>query len=93
MAKQRFPVVKVSWIETERGWGIRPDGCSLHLSKEDAKKYIDDYWASMPDEVPCEYSKPDGETIVDVSKKLYNEIKNSKNGLRYYRWKELELEL
>jgi hypothetical protein len=28
------------WEESERGWGVRPDGCSLHLTKDDCKSYI-----------------------------------------------------
>ena len=27
-------VVAVQWEESERGWGVRPDGCSLHVSVE-----------------------------------------------------------
>lgn len=48
------------WEESERGWGVRPDGFSLHLSTQDAKQYINDYWESMPDEIPDEYSRPSG---------------------------------
>lgn len=32
-----------TWTESEAGWGTRPDGGSLHLTKEDYKKFIDDY--------------------------------------------------
>ena len=35
------------WEESERGWGIRPDGCSLHLTLEDRKKYIEKYCAQL----------------------------------------------
>lgn len=34
----------VSWTESERGWGQRPDGVSLHLTQEDAKDYISKHW-------------------------------------------------
>lgn len=33
----------VEWTEFERGWGQRPDGWSLHSSKDDAESFIKDY--------------------------------------------------
>ena len=49
-----------TWTESEQGWGQHPDGCSVHLSKEDNAEYIREYWAKMPDSAPQEYSRPDG---------------------------------
>lgn len=49
------------WEESEEGWGVRPDGFSLHLTKEGLKRYINEYWDSMPEEIPAEYSRPCGE--------------------------------
>ena len=43
------PVIKQLWEESERGWGIRPDGYSLHLNNEDRKQFIKEYWALLPD--------------------------------------------
>ena len=52
------------WWETERGWGERPDGYSLHLTVQDHKEWIRAYWKRMPDrvngEAPDEYSYPCG---------------------------------
>lgn len=77
------PVVKQQWDESERGWGRRPDGYSLHLTIADAKAYIAEYWARMPKEVPDCYSMPDGDPfVVDVSDDEYKLIKKSKNGIR-----------
>lgn len=50
-----------NWLESERGWGIRPDGYSLHTTRGDVDAYIAQYWDGMPDTVPDEYSRPDGE--------------------------------
>ena len=76
-------VVRLDWIESERGWGTRPDGYSLHLTQEDSKTYVKAYWDTMPDEVPDEYSRPDGPPYeVTVSRKIYDSIKNSTNGVR-----------
>lgn len=56
-----------TWTESERGWGCRPDGCSLHISKDEYDRYVDSYWKKMPDEPPDEYSRPDGEGVyIDI---------------------------
>lgn len=60
-------VVVQKWEESERGWGCRPDGYSLHLTEEDRKSFIAGYWAMMPKAVPDEYSRPNGTPyIADV---------------------------
>lgn len=59
-----YPVAVLTWTEYESGWGSRPDGTSLHLSKEAAYQYVLDYKNSMKDKygdrTPAEYSSPDG---------------------------------
>lgn len=78
-------VVYVSWEESERGWGTRPDGFSLHLTRNDFKEFERDYWGRMPNEVPDEYSRPAGDpTDVKVDMGLYKQIAKSKNGIRCY---------
>lgn len=78
-------LVKQNWLESERGWGIRPDGCSLHKTVEDCKQYIKKYWAGMPDQVPDEYSRPEGEPYpIDVDERIYSVVSKSKNGIRVY---------
>ena len=72
------------WEESERGWGVRPDGCSLHLRIEDQKIYINSIQESrMNDkEVPYEYDRTVGEPFeVMIKDDLYDEVKNS---LRLY---------
>jgi hypothetical protein len=49
------------WEESEAGWGVRPDGFSLHESYEAAKQFVREYWDSMPDRTPAGYSRPSGE--------------------------------
>lgn len=82
---EKFTVFRQFWLESERGWGQRPDGYSLHLTDNDRKQYIEEYWQRMPDEVPDEYSRPEGspERIV-VDESLYAQVKASKNGLRFW---------
>ena len=81
-------IIYVSWEESERGWGIRPDGCSLHLTEEDFRNYEKWYWKSIGEsygnKVPDEYSRPAGRPITAyTNEKLYEEIKKSKDGLRF----------
>ncbi len=81
-----FNVLRQDWLESERGWGQRPDGYSLHLTESDRQRYVTEYWGRMPDEVPDEYSRPDGSPVrIDVDELLYAQVKASKNGLRFWR--------
>lgn len=71
-----------TWTESESGWGQRPDGCTIHLTEADYKKYVNAYWNRMPKSVPDEYSRPDGRLReVVLSDKLFKEVKKTKNGL------------
>ncbi|OGZ97146.1 MAG: hypothetical protein A3I44_05080 [Candidatus Sungbacteria bacterium RIFCSPLOWO2_02_FULL_51_17] len=80
--KMVHPVVCQKWEESERGWGTRPDGYSLHLSDTDREAFIKDYWAGMPNAVPDEYSRPDGTPYVcDADSETYKKIKESKHGI------------
>lgn len=60
-------VLVQSWLESEEGWGYRPDGVSIHFSEESRKQYIDAYWSAMQvkygNETPHEYSRPEGSPI------------------------------
>jgi hypothetical protein len=78
----KHTVVKQFWIESERGWGTRPDGYTLHLNKTDRHAFIKAYWDRMPREVPVEYSRPEGEPVlVDVDGATFEKIKASRNGI------------
>ena len=53
------------WEETERGWGTRPDGYTLHANKEDVQLYLQEMRArecegKAANYVPDEYSRPIG---------------------------------
>ncbi len=78
-------LVVQKWEESERGWGTRPDGYSLHLTEEDRKEYIKYYWSQMPKEIPEEYSRLSGTPYcADVDDNIVDEVESSKNGVRYY---------
>ena len=71
---------RIKWIESERGWGTRDDGYSLHLTLEHAKKYVDDYWNGMPDSAPETYSRPDCEPyLIEIEADVHNKLKKKKN--------------
>ena len=74
-ARSLRDVVCQDWTESERGWGTRSDGCSLHKTLADRGAFIKDYWNSMPDEIPDEYSYPEGSPYtLSVSKTMYGKI-------------------
>ena len=61
---QTHTAVAQNWEESERGWGVRPDGFSLHLSMEDCRRFREEYWAQQPKSfVPDEYSRERGEPL------------------------------
>jgi len=76
--------VFVDWTEYERGWGCRPDGCSVHLSMEEWKRYYEKYKKSLPKEVPHEYSRPDNPQPVSVTDPEIVEALLEKKSVRYW---------
>jgi len=77
-------VIKQTWTESERGWGCRPDGYSLHLSEDDMTAYNKAYWDEQPDgPAPDEYSRPDeNPKKVKVDVETFKRVKASKHGIR-----------
>ncbi len=67
-----------TWTESESGWGNRPDGGSLHLTKDDYEKFVKMHWESEKKRnpsgnTPYEYTRQDqNPKAVYVSDKLYN---------------------
>jgi len=66
------------WEESERGWGIRPDGCSIHLNKEELNAYIQNIYKNRLDEVPDEYDRIVGLPVeCFISDQLYDKLNQS----------------
>jgi len=80
---KKHTVVCQEWLESERGWGQRPDGASLHLTESNRKEFVKEYWDRMPDgPAPDEYSREDGQPkLIDVTDEVYEKVKSSKNGV------------
>lgn len=50
------------WEESERGWGVRPDGFTLHLTLEDHAGYVKGFYEACnnQDEAPDDYTRASG---------------------------------
>jgi hypothetical protein len=93
MAKtaKKHPVVRQEWIESERGWGQRPDGFTIHLTDEDRQKYCqkfmddqDRYFKSSGESgIPECYSKPGGSDLIDVDSKTYRKLVAARKKRQY----------
>jgi hypothetical protein len=85
-------IIFLSWEESERDWGTRPDGCSLHIHKKDVETFVNEYWAKQPDEVPESYSRPAGKPVeAYVTKDIYERTRLSNKGIRILENEENEL--
>jgi hypothetical protein len=96
-SKAMLPVYYVSWEESERGWGTRPDGCSLHLTLDDFRSYEANHWKTMEKAygqyAPDEYSRPAGRPVMAyVSRDIYDKIKASTSGIQLSYHQEAEAE-
>lgn len=76
------------WEESERGWGTRPDGFTLHLTQEAHKAFVEAFWKRQKEicgpTAPDEYTRTSGEPkLVQVSEKIYRKLvkHKAKNGL------------
>lgn len=70
------------WEESERGWGIRPDGCSIHIDSKERKKFLSKIYKKREIElnVPDEYDRIVGEEIeAFVNDNIYEKVKNKKS--------------
>ncbi len=59
-------VFVMAWEEKESGWGLRPDGWSAHGSAADYERYLEVYWAGVPEPLPREYSRPLDQALIAV---------------------------
>ena len=78
-------VVYISWEEWEPGFWERPDGCSLHLNMEDAKRFVkkfaDRWWYPAGDPVPV-YVHP------EIYENILKRKKKGLDGLRLNAYEE-----
>lgn len=69
------------WEESERGWGVRPDGISLHVNRESYREYLNNIYDSRDGQnVPDEYDRVIGSVIeAMVSDDIYSIVLSEKN--------------
>lgn len=80
----KHEVIRQDWEESERGWGVSPDGYSLHMTPEDSRAFVKEYWGCMPRNVPDTYARPSGNPYrVTVDEDTYRAVKTSKFGVRF----------
>lgn len=72
-----YTVYRQEWIESERGWGVRHDGSTVHLTLDDRNAFVAGYnrtfnnQASAPD---C-YTRAEGNAKqVSVSEEAYDKL-------------------
>lgn len=72
------------WMESQQNIGVRPDGCSLHITESDVKKFINSVYEDRdPNNVPDEYERIFGNHItVNITDEVYNEIIDNGGSLR-----------
>lgn len=57
-------VILQRWEESDRNWGTRPDGCSLHLSTDGRDVYIKEIYKDRIGEAPDCYERIIGSPLV-----------------------------
>jgi len=73
-------VILQLWEESERGWGTRPDGCSLHTDFSNRKQYVESLYEGRSEVAPDVYERVIGDPIpAFVTDNLYNRILKDKS--------------
>jgi|SRR5271167_3131412 len=73
-------VLYQEWEESERGWGVRPDGFSLHIDRTHRDAFVENFAKAQhgdaPDGyVPDEYTRVSGSPItINVPAKIYKQL-------------------
>lgn len=78
--EEKYAVVKVPVIESERGWGAKIDDYMICLTNEDAQAFVKEFNSqNNSDAVPDWYMRADSETqIVDITKKQFLKLRKEK---------------
>jgi len=56
-------IVLQLWEESEKGWGVRPDGCSIHIDNISRDNYVNSIYKDRSDVVPDSYDRVIGDPI------------------------------
>jgi len=78
-------VIVQKWEESERGWGVRPDGYSIHKDKEALHRYVTAYWNGMPAWALDTYSRPSGTPYeADIDADIFDLLERHDPGIRMF---------
>jgi hypothetical protein len=70
-------VVLQLWEESEKNWGIRPDGCSIHLDDNLRNSYVKALYVDRGTEIPNIYERILGDPIIAfVNDNIYAILEN-----------------
>ncbi len=73
-------VVLQLWEESERGFGTRPDGCSIHIDSDNRNNYIKSIYDSRSDKVPNTYDKIIGSELeAFIDDELFKKLNDEKS--------------
>jgi len=75
-------VILQIWEESERGFGTRPDGCSMHINLKEREKYIRSIYDSRKTDtsIPNEYYRIVGEGVeAFIEDSLYTLVEKDKS--------------
>lgn len=70
-------VIVQNWEESERGWGTRPDGFTVHINREQHRLYVDWYYKTFNSETvaPDEYTRVSGDPMeIEVPHEVFTAI-------------------
>jgi hypothetical protein len=70
-------VIVQNWEESERGWGTRPDGFTVHINCEQHRLYVDWFYRKFNNKtlVPDEYTRASGEPMeVEVTHEVFTAV-------------------
>lgn len=89
---EKRTVVRQDWEESERGWGVRPDGYTLHLTVEDCEKFKAKFWADEAKRnpsgiAPSDYTRESGSPhAVSVDSTKFAKLNTPEAKKRYGVW-------
>lgn len=74
-------VICQEWIEHESGWGMRNDGCSLHIPKHDIDAYIKEREVNDRSSDGKEFVRVGDRKILEISDELFAQVSESEKGI------------
>ena len=87
MTEKTRLVIAQEWEESERGWGVRPDGVSLHVDEKAHAEFVKKFWEREKSlneggGVPDCYSREAGRPVpLSIPESLFKKVKKAGTGM------------